>query len=84
MYEAITKPYVSPTCYKLKRRLDGWASVLLTMVNTGYLWIAWLCFVRLPEESRRFLVVALGTVYPVIASTGKILASVGAGVCLFV
>ena len=69
LYEQITKPFLTPLAKKLKAQLEGYVSVILTMVNTSYLWIVWFCFVRLPEDQRRFLVVALGTVYPMICST---------------
>eukprot|EP00977_Amphora_coffeiformis_P001027 scaffold220_cov169-Amphora_coffeaeformis.AAC.7 len=48
--------------------MEGYVSVLLTAVNTGYLWFAWFTFMSMSEEARRFVVVALGTVYPMMAS----------------
>ncbi|KAL7580638.1 hypothetical protein ACA910_002153 [Epithemia clementina (nom. ined.)] len=68
MYEYITKPFLTPVAQKLKTQLEGYVGIILTVVNTSYLWIVWFCFVRLPEEQRRFLVVGLGTVYPIASS----------------
>ena len=48
--------------------MDGWIAILLALVNTSYLWFLWFAFMTLPEEARRFLVVAAGTAYPMVAS----------------
>ena len=69
IYEQITKPYITPMAQKLKSQVEGYVGLFLTAINTSYLWIVWFCFVRLPEEQRRFLVVGLGTIYPTLAST---------------
>lgn len=68
IYETITKPYIAPVAEKLKQRVEGIMGVILTVVNTSYLWFVWFAFMTLPEEARRFVVVALGTVYPMSAS----------------
>ena len=69
LYEHITKPFIAPTCQKLKKKFDGWGGIILTVVNTAHLWMIWFCFMSLPEPARRFITVAAGTVYPIIAST---------------
>jgi hypothetical protein len=48
--------------------MEGWIQVLLSLVNTSYIWFVWYMFVRLPEEQRRFVVVFIGTAYPMAAS----------------
>lgn len=68
IYEYITKPYIAPVAQKVKNQMEGYVGILLTAVNTSYLWFVWFAFLSMPEESRRFLVVALGTVYPMMAS----------------
>jgi hypothetical protein len=46
--------------------------ILMTAVNASHLWFLWFAFMTLPEASRRFLVVALGTVYPIAASIAAV------------
>jgi receptor expression-enhancing protein 5/6 len=69
LYEKITLPYLAPPITKLKTKLEGWVQIFFVTVNTYYMWIMWYAFLRLSEEQRRFLVVGLGTVYPLAAST---------------
>jgi TB2/DP1, HVA22 family len=69
----ITRPFLRPITTKLKAQLEGYImQVFLIGVNTSYLWFLWLFFLTLPEEARRFLTIALGTVYPMIASTAVV------------
>lgn len=70
IFDNITKPYVAPIARKFKDKCEGYiGSSLLVLVNTSHMWILWFALTTLPEEARRFLVVALGTVYPIAAST---------------
>ena len=48
--------------------MEGYFGIFLTVVNTSYLWFVWFAFMSMPEDARRFLVVALGIVYPMLAS----------------
>jgi hypothetical protein len=68
LYETITLPYVAPIAKKLKVQIEGWINVLMAIINTSYLWFLWFAFITLPEEARRFLVVAVGTAFPMVAS----------------
>ena len=68
LYSAVTKPYLTPMARKVATKMEGWIQLILTLVNTSYIWMIWFAFIRLPEEQRRFVVVALGTVYPMAAS----------------
>ncbi len=65
----VTVPFLVPTFRKMKILMDGKIQILLAIVNSWYLWVLWITFMTLPEEARRFVTVAAGTVYPVIAST---------------
>lgn len=69
LYNTITKPYLSPYIEKAKTKLEGWIQVVFVTVNSYYMWIMWYAFLRLDEEERRFLVIGLGTIYPILAST---------------
>jgi len=68
IYDVFTKPYLAPTCKKVAKACEGYIAFFMTIVNTSYIWLIWSAFLMLPEEGRRFLVVALGTVYPIAAS----------------
>jgi len=68
IYEKVTLPYVAPTAEKIKNQMEGYVGLLLTAVNTGYLWFVWFAFMSMPEDGRRFVVVVLGTAYPMVAS----------------
>jgi hypothetical protein len=69
LYEKVTLPYIRPLAEKLKTQLEGYMNMIMTMVNTSYIWFMWYAFIRMPEDQRRFLVVCLGTVYPLVSST---------------
>lgn len=72
LYDTITQPYLAPVFKKGKVLMDGKVQIILGLVNSSYLWIIWMAFMTLPEEARRFVVVAVGTVYPMVASTASI------------
>lgn len=68
LYDNVTKPFVAPIAKKIKSKMDGWIGILMGIVNTSNLWFLWFVFMTFPEEARRFLVVAVGTAYPMVAS----------------
>jgi len=68
-YDVITAPYITPICVRMNKAMEGYIEIILGIVNTGYMWMIWTVFLTLPEEARRFVVVAVGTVYPIVAST---------------
>ena len=68
LYDNITKPFLAPVAKQLKDKMDRWIGIILAIVNTSSLWFVWFAFLTLPEEARRFLVVAMGTAYPMVAS----------------
>jgi TB2/DP1, HVA22 family len=68
IYDVFTKPYCSPIATRIKVQCEGYIGLLLTLANTSYIYIIWYSLIYLPEGSKRFLVVALGTVYPITAS----------------
>ena len=72
VFVQVTVPYMAPLFQKAKILMDGKVQMLFVVVNSGYLWILWMTFMTLPEEARRFVVIAAGTVYPMIASTVSI------------
>ena len=68
IYDVFTEPYIAPTARNLKAKFEGWISLLLTVVNASYMYLLWFTFMSLPEEARRFMCVAVGTIYPGVAS----------------
>lgn len=68
MYNTTTKPSLAPVAKKIKAKMDGWIGIFLTVINASYLWLLCFVFMTLPEEDRRFLVVVVGTAYPMISS----------------
>lgn len=68
VYDKVTKPYLTPMAQKLAIKMEGWIQLLLSLVSTSYIWTVWYLFTWLPEEQRRFVVVAIGTAYPMAAS----------------
>ena len=72
LYDVFTEPILSPPLKKAKKMMDGKIQMLMAAVNSGYMWILWSTFMTLPEEARRFVVIAVGTVYPIICSTVSI------------
>jgi receptor expression-enhancing protein 5/6 len=72
VYEYVTRPLLAPAAHVLQKRLEGYIGALLTLVNATHLWITWFVFVSLPEDARRFVVVAIGVVYPTVASMAAI------------
>ena len=69
IYDKIIEKYLAPTAKQVAKKVEGWVAVILTLVNTTYLSFAWWVFMFLPENMRRFMVVVVGTVYPIAAST---------------
>jgi len=68
LYSTITEPYIVPLAESFKSKLEGNVAIFLLLINTGYLWMIWFVFMTLDEEAKRFIVVAAGTVYPVVAT----------------
>ena len=70
IYDKFTEPVLTPVCLRISHYCQGWIQFLaLTAVNCSYIWWTWFIFVSMPEETRRFAVVAVGTIYPLASST---------------
>jgi len=66
--EYVTKPLFSPIACKLAGKFEGWMQMAIAAVNASHMWALWFVFISFPEEQRRFITVALGTIYPTLAS----------------
>jgi len=71
-YDKVIEPHVSPTFKKLEVNMHGSIDAIVAVVSGSHLWFLWVVFMSLPEEARRFVVVAMGTVYPIVASTASL------------
>jgi hypothetical protein len=69
-FPKITIPLLAPLSQHAKHIMDSNVILLwIAFINSGYLWILWITFMTLPEPARRFVTVAVGTIYPILAST---------------
>jgi len=62
-------PYVRPL---EKKMLQVIKNIYNTLVNASHLYMMWIFFLILPARFKRFVAVAVGTVYPFVASVGAI------------
>ena len=69
LFERITSPLLLATAKDIKDKAEAWMPFLILLVNSTFLWILWFVFVTLEEEAKRFIVIAVGTIYPIAAST---------------
>jgi len=65
--------FIGPICGALatsiKEKVEGQISLIFFVINSSYLWFLWFIFLTLDEEERRTIVIAVGTIYPIAAST---------------
>ena len=69
IFKKITEPLLTPISQKFMSNVESTTALFMTAVNSGYLWVIWFTFLNLDEEARRFIVIAVGTLYPIAASS---------------
>jgi hypothetical protein len=69
LFDKITGPLFGGMAERIKNKTEARISLFMIMINSSFLWIMWFTFLTLDEEARRFIVIAVGTVYPIAAST---------------
>lgn len=69
LFIKVTEPLFAPIAISIKSHVESRLSILTLILNSGYLWIVWFTFLSMDEEARRFIVIAVGTLYPITAST---------------
>lgn len=69
LFNKFTEPIFAPLAKSIKNKVESRMTLFFLLVNTAYLWILWFVFLTLDEEARRFIVIAVGTIYPIAAST---------------
>ena len=58
-------PIIDPLTSKMTSFISG---LVMTVVNASHLWFLWVFFVILPKGLKRFVCIAVGTVFPLMAS----------------
>lgn len=49
--------------------MNTWISgAIMTVLNASHLWFLWAFFIVLPKDFKRFVTIAVGTAYPLLAS----------------
>lgn len=69
LFHKVTQPLLAPIAQSFKSFAESKASLCMAALNSGYLWVVWFTFLKLDEEARRFIVIAVGTLYPIAASS---------------
>mmetsp|Transcript_9189 Transcript_9189/g.17492 ORF Transcript_9189/g.17492 Transcript_9189/m.17492 type:complete len:452 (-) Transcript_9189:44-1399(-) len=69
IYQNVAKPYLLPLVTPIKTYCDGWISTLaMTSINAGYLWWFSFIFMSLPVLIKRYAVIGVGSIFPVVAT----------------
>lgn len=69
LYQYVGKPIFAPWIIPLTARCDTFLSGLIsTIVSASHLWVLWAIFLFFPASWKRFLTVAVGVVFPLMAS----------------
>ena len=75
-YKHLAIPYLLPWVKPLKSYCDGWiATLAMTTVNASYLWWFSFIFMSLPVLIKRYAVIGVGSVFPVMATIMALAAS---------
>lgn len=65
--------FVGPICgtfaTSVKEKVEGKMALIFFVINSSYIWFLWFIFLTLDEEEKRTIVIAVGTIYPIAAST---------------
>jgi TB2/DP1, HVA22 family len=73
IFDFITRPLLSPIIEPISTKLGNWISnIVLTVINASHLWALWAFFIILPQGLKRFVTVAVGTIFPLLASVTAI------------
>jgi hypothetical protein len=69
LFTKVTEPLLAPIAKSITSKVENNFGLFFLIINSGYLWVLWFTFLFLEEEARRFIVIAVGTLYPIAAST---------------
>ena len=71
IHKYVTIPFLTPLVDPVRKRCQGLLSFLTSLSITAvHMYVVVLFFIFLPTEIKRFVAIAIGTVYPTIASIG--------------
>lgn len=69
IFEGVIEPYLGPYLQPIKDKISNVAVyVYQTLINAVHLWILWVVFLILPSGLKRFVSIAVGTVFPFVSS----------------
>ena len=69
LYQHVAKPYLLPLVTPIKTYCDGWiATLAITSINAGYIWWFSFIFMSLPVLIKRYAVIGVGSIFPVVAT----------------
>mmetsp|Transcript_8783 Transcript_8783/g.15923 ORF Transcript_8783/g.15923 Transcript_8783/m.15923 type:complete len:402 (-) Transcript_8783:1956-3161(-) len=68
-FDYVTEPLLAPRIKPLVAKMDNLIQAIISMfTNIAHLWVIWIAFVLLPSFLKRFIVIVVGTVYPLMSS----------------
>ena len=69
IYNTVARPYLLPLVKPLKSYCDGWiATLALTTINASYVYWFSFVFMSLPVAIKRYAVIGVGSVFPVVST----------------
>lgn len=69
LFDYVTGPLLTPIIKPMSEKMGGWLNaIVMTFINAAHLWLVWIFFLFLPTVLKRFMVTAVGSVYPLLAS----------------
>ncbi|CAB9506424.1 receptor accessory protein [Seminavis robusta] len=69
IFDYITRPVLAPVIEPVSNKMGTWISgLVMTIINASHLWALWAFFIILPKGLKRFVTIAIGTAFPLLAS----------------
>lgn len=69
IYNTVAQPYLLPLVKPIKSYCDGWiATLALTTINASYIWWFSFIFMSLPVMIKRYAVMGVGSIFPVVST----------------
>mmetsp|Transcript_21822 Transcript_21822/g.52761 ORF Transcript_21822/g.52761 Transcript_21822/m.52761 type:complete len:386 (+) Transcript_21822:130-1287(+) len=68
IYDGFTEPFLGPRVKALQQEMTTFILYVQAVANALHIYLVWMFFMILPAGSKRFIAIALGTVYPSLSS----------------
>ena len=68
IYEGFTEPFLGPKIKGMQNEITTFILYVQTVANALHIYLVWMFFMILPSSSKRFLAIAVGTIYPTMCS----------------